>query len=161
MQSFVDELVQQATNAGMIVNDRKTKELLIGSMITDPPPPVSLNGTPVERVTTFKLLGVHVASDLKWAQHVNAITSKAASRLHFLKQLKRSGAGRDDLLYFYIKCDSVGIGVRVPCVALLCHRRTDEGAGVAAAKSDAHHFPRQRLYDVADHSRTRHAGVTA
>jgi len=22
--------------------------------------------------------------------------------LHFLKQLKRSGAGRDDLLYFYI-----------------------------------------------------------
>jgi len=39
--------------------------------------------------------------------------------------------------------------------------RSDEGAGVAAAKSDAHHFPRQRLYDVADHSRTRHAGVTA
>ena len=136
-----------------MVNDRKTKELLIGSMITDPPPPVSLNGTPVERVTTFKLLGVHVASDLKWAQHVNAITSKAASRLHFLKQLKRSGAGRDDLLYG----DSVGIGVRVPCVALQCHRRTDEGAGVA----DAHHFPRQRLYDVADHSRTGHTGVTA
>ena len=70
---FVDELVQQATDAGMMVNDRKTKELLIGSA----PPPVSLNGTPVERVTTFKLLGVHVASDRKWAQHVNAITSKA------------------------------------------------------------------------------------
>ena len=33
MQSFVDELVQQATDAGMIVNDRKTKELLIGSVI--------------------------------------------------------------------------------------------------------------------------------
>jgi len=84
------------------VNDRKTKELLIGSVIKDPPPPVSLNGTPVERVTTFKLLGVHIASDLKWVQHVNAIMSKATSRLHFLKQLKRSGAGRDDLLYFYI-----------------------------------------------------------
>ena len=39
MQSFVDELVQQATDAGMIVNDRKTKELLIGSVIKDPPPP--------------------------------------------------------------------------------------------------------------------------
>ena len=56
--------------------------------------------------------------------------------------------------------DSVGI-VRVPCVALQCHRHTDEGAGVAAAKSDAHHFPTQRLYDVADHNRNRHAGVTA
>jgi len=47
------------------------------------------------------MLGVHVASNLKWSQHVDAITSKAAARLHFLKQLKRSGAGRDDLLCFY------------------------------------------------------------
>ena len=60
----------------MIVNGRKTKELLIGSL-------VSLGGTPVERVTTFKLLGVHVTSDLKWTQHIDTITSKAASRLHF------------------------------------------------------------------------------
>ena len=49
----------------------------------------------------FKLLGVHVASDLKWLQHVDAIISKAASRLLFLKQLKCSVAGRDDLLCFY------------------------------------------------------------
>jgi len=52
----------------------------------------------IERVTTFRLLGVHVMNDLKWAQHVEAISSKAASRLHFLKQLKRSGAGQ---LCFY------------------------------------------------------------
>ena len=32
MQVFVDELVQQATGVGMIVNGRKTKELLIGSV---------------------------------------------------------------------------------------------------------------------------------
>ena len=31
MQTFVDELVQQATGAGMIVNGHKSKELLIGS----------------------------------------------------------------------------------------------------------------------------------
>jgi len=30
MQSFVEELVQQSTEAGMIVNGRKTKEILIG-----------------------------------------------------------------------------------------------------------------------------------
>jgi len=80
MQSFVDELVQQATDAGMMVNDCKTKDLLIGSVIMDPSPPVSLNGTPVKCVNTFKLMGVNVASDLKWAQHVNTVTSKAASR---------------------------------------------------------------------------------
>ena len=55
----------------------------------------------MERVIAFKLLGVHVASNLKWSQHVDAITSKAAKRLHFFKQLKRSGTGRDDLRCFF------------------------------------------------------------
>ena len=46
-------------------------------------------------------LGVHVSTDLKWAQHVDAIYSKVASRLYFLKQLARSSASREDLLCFY------------------------------------------------------------
>jgi len=102
MQLFVDELIQQATEAGMIVNGRKTNEMLIGSVLKDPPLSVTLNGTPMERVNTFKLLGVHVANDLKWTRHVNAILSKASSRLNFLKQLKRAGVGRDDMLCFYV-----------------------------------------------------------
>jgi len=56
MQSLVNELVKQATETGMIVNDRKTKEILIASILKDPPLSVSLSGTLVERVTTFKLL---------------------------------------------------------------------------------------------------------
>ena len=79
MQSFIDELVQQATDAGMNINGRKMKQLLIGPVLKDPPPSVSLSGTLVESITVFKLLGVHVASDLKWLQHVDAIISKAAS----------------------------------------------------------------------------------
>ena len=45
MQSFVDELVQQATEAGMIVNGCKTKEMLIGSVLKDPQLSVTLSGT--------------------------------------------------------------------------------------------------------------------
>ena len=82
------------------MNGRKTKELLIRPLLKDLPPSVSLSGMPAERITAFKLLGVHVASNLKWLQHVDAITSKAAKR-HFLKQLKRSGATRGNLLCFY------------------------------------------------------------
>jgi len=55
-----------------------------------------------ESVATFKLLGVYVSCVLKWSEHVDAIVSKAASRLHFLKQLKRAGALIRDLLHFYI-----------------------------------------------------------
>ena len=47
MQSFVDELVQQATEAGMTVNGRKTKEILFGSIRKDPPLLATLKGTPV------------------------------------------------------------------------------------------------------------------
>jgi len=63
-------------------------------------PWTSLSGEVVERVATFKLLGVHVSNDLKWEQHIHAISRKGASRLYFLKQLKRAGAGTDDLLHF-------------------------------------------------------------
>ena len=102
MQSLVNELVKQATETGMTVNDRKTKEMLIGSILKDKPLSVNFSGTFVERVTTFKLLEVHVANNLKWTQQVDAISLKVSSRLYLLKQLKRSGAGPEDLLCYYI-----------------------------------------------------------
>jgi len=101
MQSFVDELVSQSTQTGMTVNGKKTKEMLIGSVIKNPPVSLSLNDTDVDRVSTFKLLGVHISNDLKWTQHVDAISSKIASRLYFLRQLKRAGATSGDLMCFY------------------------------------------------------------
>jgi len=38
---------------------------------------------------------------LEWTERVRAVTTKASSRLHFLKQLKRAGCAEGDLLYFY------------------------------------------------------------
>jgi len=61
-----------------------------------------LDGTKIERVTVFKLLGIHISYNLKWTQHVNMLASKVASRLYFLKQLKRTGAPTEDLVCFYI-----------------------------------------------------------
>ena len=66
MQTHVDELVQQSTDAGMIVNPRKSKEMLIGAAISkDPPPLMTLSGAQIDRAVTFKLLAVNFASDLK------------------------------------------------------------------------------------------------
>ena len=90
----------------MNVNGRKTKEMMIGPFAKEPPQLLSLCGAMIDRLTAFKfkLLGVYVSCDLKWSEqcHVDAIVSKAASRLHFLKQLKRAGAPIRDLLRFYI-----------------------------------------------------------
>ena len=38
---------------------------------------------------------------MKWTTHVDAIVANAASRLHFLQQLKRAGAPIRDLPHFY------------------------------------------------------------
>jgi len=94
MQECCNELAEQTQEVRMIVNGRKTKEVIIGPILKDPPPDMLLNDTVVDRVSTFKLLGVHVSNDLKWTEHVRAVTSKASSRLHFLKQLKRAGLCR-------------------------------------------------------------------
>jgi len=48
---------------------------------------VTLSDAVIDRVVTFKLLGVNVASDLKWNTHIEAIWRKAASRLYFLNSL--------------------------------------------------------------------------
>jgi len=101
MQACVDELLSQSTRIGMLVNGKKTKEMLIGSVIKNPPVPVSLNDTTVDQVSTFKLLGMHISNDLKWTQHIDAATCKIASRLYFLRLLKRAAATYSDLMSFY------------------------------------------------------------
>jgi len=47
------------------------------------------------------LLSVFVNRSLKWDEHVSSICNKPTSRIHFLKQLKRSSVGPDDLFHFY------------------------------------------------------------
>ena len=64
------------------------------------PPPLLLDGAAIDRVKTFKLLGVHVSDDLKWTNHIDAICAKAASRLHFLTLLAWSGPSLEDLVCF-------------------------------------------------------------
>ena len=62
---------------------------------------VSMIRNVIERVYSFKLLGVVIEHNLKWNAHVDLICTKASTRLHFLKVIKRSSLSREDLLYFY------------------------------------------------------------
>ena len=85
----------------MNINTKKTKEILLGSALKDPPSAIVLDSEIVDRVTSFKLLGVTVNNCLNWNDHVSAVCAKANKRLHFLKLLKRSSVARDDLLQYY------------------------------------------------------------
>ena len=56
----------------------------------------------LEIVNHGKLLGLNLSSDLKWNIHISEIVKKTASKLYFLRQLKRSKVASRELTQFYI-----------------------------------------------------------
>ena len=64
-------------------------------------PPITINGKEIEIVSSAKLIGTIVSGDLKWNLHIDMICKKVASRLYFLRQLKRAKLPIPDLLLFY------------------------------------------------------------
>ena len=101
MQQEVDNVNSWSCTNHMNINTKKTKEMLLGPMKNNQLPALQLNGQSIERVKTYKLLGLHVTDSLRWNEHVSSICSRAAQRLHFLNQLKRAAMSTDDLLYYY------------------------------------------------------------
>ena len=91
-------LVNWSRSNKMLINYTKTKEMIFGNAKSNPPPTLLIEGKKIERVSIFKLLGVHISDDFWWESHINAVCSKVSSRLYFLKQLKRAGVSSDDLL---------------------------------------------------------------
>ncbi len=63
--------------------------------------PITIDKTPVERVTSFKFLGVHITEDLTWSAHTDAVLKKAHQRLFFLRRLRKFGSSPRILRSFY------------------------------------------------------------
>ncbi len=60
-----------------------------------------IDKTPVERVSSFKFLGVHITEDLTWSAHTDAVLMKAHQRLFFLRRLRKFGTSPRILRSFY------------------------------------------------------------
>ena len=87
------------------LNESKCKELRISFAKSAADfAPIVINGKTIEAVSTVKLLGLNISSDLRWNGHVAEISKKVASRLYFLEQLKRANIPAKDLLIFYLTC---------------------------------------------------------
>ena len=102
IQQAADEAAEWASNNLMKVNIDKTREMAITFSKKYPTPaPVSVNGSAIERVMTFKLLGVTLSMDLSWGPHIDYLYGKCAPHLYLLTLLKRAGVAPSDILKIY------------------------------------------------------------
>ncbi|KAI2661110.1 hypothetical protein H4Q32_030147 [Labeo rohita] len=70
-----------------------------GTLLTTPP--LTIDSSVVERVSSTKFLGVHITEDLTWTTNTMSLSKKAQQRLHFLRWLKRAGLPPPILTTFY------------------------------------------------------------
>ena len=86
-----DEISNFSSSRGMELNPRKCKEMIINFLQYRIPcdQPMFVNGQRVERVRSFKLIGVYLSEDLTWKVQVDYILKKGNSRLFSLQLLKK------------------------------------------------------------------------
>ncbi|KAL9960492.1 hypothetical protein ACROYT_G033960 [Oculina patagonica] len=102
LQHAVDHVNKWSQENHLQLNPRKCKEML--TCFKRSPPlynPVEVDGLYFERVSSAKVLGLTLRNDLKWNDHIEIITSKAAKRLYLLRQLKRAAVSSNDLVLFH------------------------------------------------------------
>ena len=61
---------------------------------------ITIDNFPIERVSTYKLFGVNLSSNLKW----NYDNQETAKRIYSVRLLKRAGDPATDLVPFYSTC---------------------------------------------------------
>ncbi|KAI4877002.1 hypothetical protein NFI96_004733 [Prochilodus magdalenae] len=86
----------------LFLNASKTKELITDfrkGERTDTP--LTIGGTFVERVSSFKFLGVHLAEDVTWTLNMSHLVRKSQQRLQFLRRLRRVNLPQQLLCNFY------------------------------------------------------------
>ena len=93
----------------MKIHTDKSKIMVFNSSRNwDFTPQVSLGNKSLEVVDEIKLLGIVITSDLKWHKNTSYLCDKAYGRLWMLRNLRRLGALKSELVDVYIKqCRSI------------------------------------------------------
>ncbi len=99
----VERLTSWCQNNCLSLNVSKTKELIVDLRKRQQRSytPLMISGTPVERVSSFKYLGVNISEDLTWTTHIQTQVKKARQRLYHLRQLSKFRVSPTILKTFY------------------------------------------------------------
>ncbi len=99
----VERLTSWCQDNCLSLNVSKTKELIVDFRKRHllPYTPLMISKTPVERVSSFKYLGVNISEDLTWTTHIQTQVKKARQRLYHLRQLRKFRVSPTILKTFY------------------------------------------------------------
>ena len=99
----VSDIYTYAFLRGMKLSSKKCKEMIINFMQYSPflPAPLTVGGSVIERVVTYKLLGVYISDDPSRNAHIENIVRKANKHLYALRALKKSGLTITQLVQVY------------------------------------------------------------
>ncbi len=99
---YREEVAQLAEWNNLSLNVGKTKEVVMDFRRNSVDhPPLTIDGSTVERVGSTKFLGVHITEDLTWTTNVTSLNKKGQQRLYFLCWLKRASLPPPILTTFY------------------------------------------------------------
>ena len=103
LQNELDLIGVWTKTNNMKLNPKKCKEKIISFRrnIEYPPSFLTAEGINLERIQSYKLLGLTIQNNMKWDLDIEEIVTKASKRIHILRVLKRSEVLHSHLLRVY------------------------------------------------------------
>ena len=103
-QSHLEHVASRAEERGMAINTEKTGLMLVSAATSfQAKVTLELSGKMVHGSNSLKILGVTIASDLSFQEHIENISSKMRSKTWALSKLRKKGLTEEKLLRAY-KC---------------------------------------------------------
>ena len=92
-----------SSHRNMRLNAKKCKEMVFDFLQykSTTLSPLMIGGAVIDRVQSYKLLGLHISNDLTWNSHCETVYKKAVKRLYGLRVLKKAGMSTGDLVSVY------------------------------------------------------------
>ena len=87
LQDDVDALAKWLGDYRLTLNVKKCKSLLISqkkSSLFSSLPPITIQKCALDKVQSYRYLGVLITADLCWSDHINMICAKARKQLGFI-----------------------------------------------------------------------------
>ncbi len=99
----IQNLTAWCDTNNLVLNIRKTKEIIVDfrTTIKITQGPLMIKDEVVERVHSYKFLGVTITKDFSWSDNIACIVGKAQQRLYFLRKLRRANLPQTLMVNFY------------------------------------------------------------